>query len=204
MVKEWLEVKGEVGKPSEEHPNRVIQGLACTRTEVSGSRFWALFKQLCGTPQAFFKNCYVHNYCPLCFMGKSGKNITPPQLKVAEKSRLQSTCDKALLDVIRLLEVEWLVGVGKYGADRAKATLKANCVAWCGAGKKSPVCCGRREVGGVQSFTLHSEGGNDGTVRVCSILHPSPINPAARKGWAELATSQLSDLGLLEIVTADT
>lgn len=203
MVKEWLEVKGQVGKPIEEHPSRVIQGLACTRTEVSGSRFWALFKQLCGTPQAFFKNCYVHNYCPFCFMDKSGKNITPPSLKVAaEKSQLQSICDKALLVVIQLLEVDWVVGIGKYAADRAKTALKANCAARCGEGKKSPVCCGRREAAGVVSFTLHSEG--DRHVRVCSIMHPSPINPAANKGWAELATSRLSDLGLLEIITAAT
>lgn len=202
MVKEWLQVKGEVGRPSVEHPNRAIQGLECTRVEVSGSRFWGLFKQLCGTPQAFFKNCYVHNYCPFCFMDKSGRNITPPKLK--EKLQLQSICDKALLDVIRLLEVEWLVGVGKYGADRAKTALKANC-AQCGASKKSPVCCGRREGGGVESFTLHAEGKRSvKTIRVCSIMHPSPINPAANKGWVELAKKELDELGLLEIVTGGT
>ena len=32
------------------------------------------------------------------------------------------------------------------------------------------------------------------------ITHPSPINPAANKGWREMATSQLGELGLLEVV----
>lgn len=201
MVKDWLRVKGEVGKPAVEHPSRVIEGLACTRSEVSGSRFWTLFKQLCGTPEAFFKNCYVHNYCPMCFMGKSGKNITPPSIKVEKKAQLQEICDKALFDVIELLQVEWVVGVGKYAADRAKTALKTNCTALRGDGKKSPPCCGRREAGGVTKYMMHKEGGGR-EVRVCSIMHPSPINPAARKGWAELITSQLSELGLLEIITA--
>lgn len=208
MVKDWLGVKGEVGKPAVEHPSRPIQGLACTKSEVSGSRFWTLFKELCGTPEAFFKNCYVHNYCPFCFMDKSGKNITPPSLKGATKGQLQEICDKALLDVMQLLEVEWVVGVGKYAADRAKAALKDNCVAVCGGGKKSPPCCGRRVGNGVQAFTVHREGTGKGggkkakEIQVCSIMHPSPINPAANKGWVELVTSQLSELGLLTVITA--
>jgi single-strand selective monofunctional uracil DNA glycosylase len=204
MVKDWLGVKGDVGKPVEENPSRIIQGLACSRSEVSGTRFWTLFKQLCGTPDTFFKNCYVHNYCPFCFMTKTGKNVTPPSLKPAEKAQLQEICDKALFDVVRLLEVEWVVGVGKYGADRAKAALKANCAAVRGVGKKSPPCCGRRGPGGVMTYTMHMAGGagKEREVHVCSITHPSPINPAARAGWAELVKPQLSELGILDIITA--
>lgn len=217
MVCEWLQVSGEVGKPAHEHPNRVIQGLACTRAEVSGSRFWGLFKTLCDSPQAFFSNCYVHNYCPFCFMNKSGKNITPPSLKAIEKAQLQKICDRALLEVIQLLGVQWVVGVGKFGADRAKAVLKANCAAArvpsgeTSGARKSSACCGKRRQPGMESFVLHrgsgqvgghGAGGKDVEVYVCSIMHPSPINPAANKGWAELATSQLSDLGLLDIIKA--
>lgn len=219
MVREWLAVRGEVGKPSVEHPSRPIQGLACSRTEISGSHFWGLFKALCGTPEAFFENSYVHNYCPLCFMNKTGKNITPPMLKAAEKAQLQAICDLALLEVVRLLGVEWVVGVGKYGADRAAAALRGNC-ALCSAsaGKRSSPCCGKKKGGGVESFTLHAEvqgggerGGQGGgkeeqgggrQVYVCSIMHPSPINPAARTGWAELVTTQLTELGILDIITA--
>lgn len=204
MVKEWLKISGEVKKPAAEHPSRVIQGLACSRSEVSGSRFWGFFRDLCKTPEAFFSNCYVHNYCPLCFMTKTGKNVTPPSLKVAEKSQLQAICDGALLEVIRLLEVEWVVGVGKYVADRAKAALKENCTRLCGSKepKKPATCCGKRVGGGVETFTLHSGGGGgERVVCVCSIMHPSPINPAANKGWAQLVQSQLSELGLLDLLT---
>ena len=205
MVRDWLGIHGEVRKPAVEHPSRPIQGLACTRTEVSGSRFWGLFKELCHTPQTFFKHCYVHNYCPLCFMNKTGKNVTPPSLKVAERNQLLSICDSALLETIQLLGVQWVVGVGKFGADRAKAALKANCRAGEG-GKKASGCCGKRcaEMKGVERFVLHgSEGGHGGKKRevfVSSIMHPSPINPAANQGWAQLVTQQLSELGLLDTI----
>lgn len=198
MVIEWLEIRGEVSKPVLEHPSRPIHGLECSRAEVSGTRFWGLFKELCGSPQIFFRNCYVHNYCPLCFMNKSGKNITPPSLKAAEKAHLQSICDQALLEVVQLLQVQWVVGVGKFGADRAKAMLKADCAAFNGKDKHCS-CCGQRKSGGVESFTFHRV---DREVCVTSIMHPSPINPAANKGWTQLATSQLSELGILDIITA--
>ncbi len=208
MVKDWLGIQGEVGKPAVEHPSRIIQGLACSRSEVSGSRFWGLFKEICSTPQVFFKNCYVHNYCPFCFMNKTGRNITPPSLKVDERAQLLSICDEALLEVIKLFGVKWVVGVGKFGADRAKAALKANCAA--SDTKKSSGCCGKRsgEVKGVERFVLHGRrgggegGGGEREVLVSSIMHPSPINPAANKGWSQLATSQLAELGLLDTVTA--
>ena len=205
MVKEWLGIRGEVGKPASEHPNRIIHGLACSRSEVSGSRFWGLFKDLCTSPQTFFKNCYVHNYCPLSFMEKKGKNITPPALKPpADKKQLLDICDRALLEVIDLLGVHWVVGVGKFGADRAKAALKANCIASSSSSESKSHgggCCGKKskEVKGVEKYVLHGPG-RGREVLVCSITHPSPINPAANKGWAELATGQLAEFGLLDTI----
>ncbi len=35
-----------------------------------------------------------------------------------------------------------------------------------------------------------------GSVRIGRILHPSPASPAANRGWAEVATSQLKALGV--------
>lgn len=208
MVRLWLEVSGTVTKPTVEHPKRVIHGLACTRAEVSGSRFWGLFRELCGLPQVFFKNCYVHNYCPFCFMKTSGQNVTPPSLKAAEKSKLQEVCDGALVEVIKLLQVEWVVGVGKFGADRAKAAMKANCPALKGeASTKRSSCCGKKtDKKGVERFLLHGQGRGSGqqTVYVSSIMHPSPISPPANRGWAEQVTSQLAELGLLDIIRKET
>ena len=190
MVRGWLGIAGEVGKPNKENPKRPIHGLHCTRTEVSGTRFWGFFKDLCGSPQQFFKNCFVHNYCPLCFMANSGKNITPPMLKGEVKTQLQAACDHALLEVIRLLGVDWVVGVGKYGADRAKAALKQQ------ASLKS-----KKKPNGVETFEVLFSGCDPKGIHVCSIMHPSPINPAANKDWAGLVTKQLEQLGLTSLIT---
>ena len=121
----WLKISGHVGKPPEEHPKRPIIGLSSTKQEVSGSRFWGLFQDLCGEPETFFTNCFVHNYCPLCFMGSTGKNITPPELKVKERNLLQEVCDRYLLLAVALLEVDWLIAVGKYAENRAKKALQS-------------------------------------------------------------------------------
>ena len=37
-------------------------------------------------------------------------------------------------------------------------------------------------------------------VKVGSVMHPSPINPAANKDWPKVVTSQLTELGLLEVI----
>ena len=124
MVKDWLRISGHVDKPHPEHPKRPIKGLECSRREVSGTRFWSLFKELCEEPTNFFRNCYVLNYCPLCFMADSGKNITPAVLKVGERRQLEEVCDRALVRVVELLCVEWVVCVGCYVEGRAKKVLQ--------------------------------------------------------------------------------
>ena len=56
-------------------------------------------------------------------MAASGKNITPPTLKVGERGPLQEICDRFLVEVVRLLEVEWVVGIGKYAEERSRVAL---------------------------------------------------------------------------------
>ena len=186
-VREWLQISGTVAKPTTEHPKRPIKGLDLAKIEVSGSRFWGLMQSLSGEPDTFFRNCYVHNYCPLCFMAASGKNITPPMLKVGERGPLQEICDRFLVEVVRLLEVEWVVGIGKYAEERSRVALR-----------KSQVRVERRR--GEEGGGGGEGGGGREEVKVCFITHPSPINPAANKDWTGLVTSQLSDLGVLEII----
>jgi single-strand selective monofunctional uracil DNA glycosylase len=123
-VKDWLLIKGHVHKPSIEHPKRLVDGLSCSRKEISGSRFWGLIRSITGTPEKFFANCYVHNYCPLCFMTVSARNVTPPSLKCIEKLKLESVCDKALFDVVELLQVRIIVCIGKYVEKRCKTIFK--------------------------------------------------------------------------------
>lgn len=57
-------------------------------------------------------------------MSSTGKNITPPELKVEERNSLQEVCDRYLRLAVELLGVEWLVAVGKYAETRARKALK--------------------------------------------------------------------------------
>ncbi|CAL8259872.1 unnamed protein product [Arctogadus glacialis] len=143
---------GSRARWGEEHPKRLITGLASTKSEVSGARFWGLFRQLCGEPELFFRHCFVHNLCPLMFMAESGKNLTPPELAVGERNDLLALCDAALCQAVRALGVTMVIGVGRVAEHRARKALAA-------AGM--------------------------GDIRVEGIMHPSPRNPQANKGWAD-------------------
>lgn len=81
MVRDWLKIYGPVGKPVKEQPNRKITGFQCNRSEISGKRLWGLFQKLCGSPEKFFQQAYIHNYCPIALMKKNGCNITPAEIK---------------------------------------------------------------------------------------------------------------------------
>ena len=165
-VVDWLKITGEVGHPDVEHPDRRITGLACTRSEVSGARFWGFFRKLCGEPALFFRHCFVHNLCPLIFMSASGKNLTPPELPAAEREALLRLCDITLCQVVEALGVSMVIGVGRVAEQRARRALSA------------------AEI----------------DVRVEGIMHPSPRNPKANKGWEEVAKAKLEELGVMSLL----
>ncbi len=126
MVKDWLKVDGTVGKPANEHPKRPIEGFACKRSEVSGERFWTFVKSVCSDPDAFAANCIVYNHCPLIYMGSSGKNITPVEMKMAFREKVMALCDEALAKVLMLYKIEHLVCLGRFAEDRANKVVKNN------------------------------------------------------------------------------
>ncbi|XP_043254981.1 single-strand selective monofunctional uracil DNA glycosylase [Colletes gigas] len=126
MVRDWLKICGPVGKPDKEQPDRKITGFQCTRTEISGKRLWGLFQKLCGKPEKFFEHAYLHNYCPIALMDTKGRNITPAEIKGPEQINLQSSCDNALADAIRLLKVEILIGIGGYAEKRALRVVQSH------------------------------------------------------------------------------
>jgi len=122
-VKEWLGIDIGVGKPEWEHPKRPVLGFACLRSEVSGRRFWGLFKERFGSAENFFKNHFAANYCPLVFMEAGGRNRTPDKLKPGEKQALYTACDRHLQQVVKVLEPEWLIAVGRFTEQRALYAL---------------------------------------------------------------------------------
>ena len=123
MVRDWMGISENVGRPAEEHPKRPVLGFDCSRSEVSGTRLWDWAKERFGTPEAFFARFFVLNYCPLCFMETSGANFTPDALPRAEREPLFEACDEALRESVRILSPKLVVGVGQFAAKRAQIAL---------------------------------------------------------------------------------
>jgi len=124
-VRDWVGICEPVERPEIEHPARPIAGFDCARREISGIRLWGLFMARFGTAEAFFDGHFVANYCPLVFMGASGKNLTPDKLRAVEAARLMEACDGHLAEMVRILEPEWLIGVGAYAEGRARIVREA-------------------------------------------------------------------------------
>ncbi len=113
-ARDWLKISTPIKKPAREHPKRPIQGFACTRSEVSGRRLWKLFAGKFGTPEKFFAEHFVTNFCPLAFLSETGSNVTPDKISKTERARLEKICDAHLRRVLEILEPEWLIGIGAF------------------------------------------------------------------------------------------
>jgi len=159
-AREWLGIRAPVGVPARLHPRRPVLGWSCTRQEPSGRRLWGLMRERFGTPQAFFSDQFVANYCPLALFDDAGRNLTPDHLRREDQRALEPACDEHLRRVVLALGAQWAIGVGAYAASRLRA-----------------VCAGT-------------------TVKVESILHPSPASPAANRGWAAAVSARLEQLGV--------
>lgn len=122
-VRDWLRIEAPVNAPDTMHPRRPIEGFACTRSEVSGKRLWGWAAERFGTPQAFFADCFVLNYCPLVFLEASGRNLTPDRLRKAELTPVQESCDQHLRTALAELAPEWVIGIGGYACRRIAAAL---------------------------------------------------------------------------------
>lgn len=122
-VRDWMGIDARVGRPAREHPARPIEGFACRRSEVSGARLWGAVARHFATPEAFFADHFVANYCPLVFMESSGRNRTPDKLAPAERRALYAVCDEHLRRVVDVLEPEWVIGIGGFAETRAREAL---------------------------------------------------------------------------------
>ncbi len=122
-VRDFMGLAGTVDQPAASHPKRPVMGMDCPRSEVSGRRLWGAFAARYGRAEDFFDECLVLNYCPLSFMEESGKNRTPDKLPKAEREPLEAACDEHLLTCIRVLEPDWVVGVGRWAREKAERVL---------------------------------------------------------------------------------
>ena len=160
QVRGWLGIEEAVGHPPSEHPKRPVQGFACRRREVSGTRLWGAVKDHYGKPERFFAGRFTANSCPLAFVEATGRNRTPDKLPAHERAPLFSACDAHLRRLVEIFQAQWVVGIGAFAEQRARDAL------------------------------------GDRVVRIGRILHPSPANPRAQRGWSMTAQSELEALGI--------
>jgi single-strand selective monofunctional uracil DNA glycosylase len=120
VVRNWLRIEAQISKPAREHPRRPVLGFSCTRCEISGKRLWGLFAERFGTPEAFFREHFVLNYCPLAFVEASGRNRTPDKLPPREREELFALCDEHLRTSVAALQPNWMIAVGDFAFKRAQ------------------------------------------------------------------------------------
>jgi single-strand selective monofunctional uracil DNA glycosylase len=123
FVRDWLGIQAAVGQPPHPHPKRPVLGFDCTRSEVSGSRLWGFFAKKFRTPERFFAGHFVANYCPLAFLSQTGSNVTPDKFSATCATKLFSACDDHLREMIRILQPEWVIGIGAFARQRAESAL---------------------------------------------------------------------------------
>jgi single-strand selective monofunctional uracil DNA glycosylase len=119
-VRDWMGIEEPVDQPDHPHPKRPVEGFRCRRSEVSGRRFWGLMRDRFGTAERCFQDQAVLNFCPLVFMGESGKNITPNTLPSAYRTVIEEACRGALRDATEILRPRHLVGVGRFAEKQLK------------------------------------------------------------------------------------
>jgi single-strand selective monofunctional uracil DNA glycosylase len=120
MVRNWFGIEPRLSRrlPAQ-HPRYPILGMRCHRDEGSGKRLWGWAAQRFGTPERFFERFFVWNYCPLLFLAHD-RNLTPAGLSAVEVRALAPVCDRALRDVIDVLQPVAVVGIGRYAEQRLR------------------------------------------------------------------------------------
>lgn len=123
IVKTWLKLDADVGRPTREHAKVPIRGLDSQRSEISGARLWGWAKETYKTPTRFFKQFFIINYCPLAFLVDSGRNFTPDKLPRETRRPLEEICDDALREIVEVLQPRLVIGVGGFAEKRARIAL---------------------------------------------------------------------------------
>lgn len=168
-VRDWMGIRADIRPPANQHPRRPIEGFDCKRSEVSGRRLWGWAALRYGSAEAFFREAFVINYCPLVFLEASCRNRTPEQLPAAELRPLYAACDVHLAAAVRTLQPEWLIGVGGFAEKRLRRLVEGDLL----------------------------DAAQARRLQVGQILHPSPASPAANRGWIEAVDERMRSYGLL-------
>ena len=125
VVRDLLKITNlEVGQPRTPHPKRPISGLDWPKEEVSGTRLWGLLENEYGSAKSIFKSVFLLNHCPLMlFSGERATNITPDKITGPTTKALLERCDEHLREVVDIMQIERVIGVGRYSEKRALNAL---------------------------------------------------------------------------------
>lgn len=123
-VRDWMQLPDLVKQPDIFFAKRPILGFDCDRSEVSGARLWGLFSEKYPNATDFFAEHIVMNYCPIIWLGIRGQNITPDKLPQERVKQVEQHCLEHLAQVVQILEIKTIVGVGAYAHDKAKQLKK--------------------------------------------------------------------------------
>ncbi len=167
-VRGWMGIHAPVQRPPCQHAKRPIDGFECARSEVSGRRLWGWAELRFGPAEAFFRDWFVLNYCPLVFLEASGRNFTPDKLPAAERRAVLQACDRHLAAALAVLQPEWAIGVGGFAERCLRSVLESNAL----------------------------DGALARRIKVAQILHPSPASPAANRGWSDAVDRTLAEIGV--------
>ena len=125
VVRDLLKITDlEVGQPRKPHPKRPISGLDWPKEEVSGTRLWSLLANEYGSAESIFKSVFLLNHCPLMlFSGERATNITPDKITGPTTKALLERCYEHLREVVDIMKIERVIGVGRYSEKRARNAL---------------------------------------------------------------------------------
>ena len=125
VVRDLLKITDlEVGQPRNPHPKRSVSGLDWPKEEVSGTRLWGLLADEYGSAESIFKSVFLLNHCPLMlFSGKRATNITPDKISGPTTQALLERCDEHLREVVDIMQIRRVIGVGRYSEKRALNAL---------------------------------------------------------------------------------
>jgi single-strand selective monofunctional uracil DNA glycosylase len=189
-VRNWLKITKQAEPLKSFHPKRPIQGLACKRSEVSGKRLWGLFAARFQSPEIFFQDYFVINYCPLAFLDSGARNLTPDKFPAAIRTSLESLCDEHLTNVVKSLKPKYFIGVGGFAEECGRRCLMPETNKNLAFRPPAPLPeKGTR--GGLSGIRANSSG-----PKIIRILHPSPASPAANRDWSGQVVSTLVQSGV--------
>ena len=125
VVRDLLKITDlEVGQPRNPHPKRPVSGLEWPKEEVSGTRLWSLLANEYGSAESIFKSVFLLNHCPLMlFSGERATNITPDKISGPTTQALLERCDEHLREVVDIMQIRRVIGVGRYSQKRALNAL---------------------------------------------------------------------------------